>query len=71
MLNPLTKNQYTVKDSFQFGDEISEQDSSLSMGSLDVDSLFTNILLDDTMDICVNQLCENTDTVECITKSKL
>ena len=43
---------------------MNEQDPTLSMGSLDVDSLFTNIPLDETIDICVNQLFENTDTVE-------
>ena len=43
----------------------------LSMGSLDKDSLFTNILLDETTDICVNQLFENTDIVEGFTKSEL
>ena len=41
------------------------------MGSLDVDSLFTNISLDKTIDTCVNQLSENTDTVEGFTKSEL
>ena len=41
------------------------------MGSLDVDSLFTNIPLDETIDICVNQLFENTDTVEGFKKSQL
>ena len=41
------------------------------MGSLDVDSLFTNIPLDETIGICVNQLFENTDTVEDFTKSEL
>ena len=41
------------------------------MGSLDVDSLFTNIPLDETVDICVNQLFENTDTVKGFTKSEL
>ena len=71
ILNPLTKNEYTVKDSFQFAEEICEQDPTLSMGSLDVDSLFTNIPLDETIDICVNQLFENTDTVEGFTKSEL
>ena len=64
ILNPLTKNEYTVKDSFQFAEEICEQDSTLSMGILDVDSLFAIISLDETIDICVNQLFENTDTVE-------
>ena len=37
ILNPLTKNEYTVKDSFQFTEEICDQDPTLSMGSLDVD----------------------------------
>ena len=69
-LNLLTKNEYTVKDSFQFAEEICEQDPTLSMGSLDVDSLFTNIPLDETIDICVNQLYENSDTVECFTNSE-
>ena len=41
------------------------------MGSLDVNSLFTNIHLDKTIDICINQLFEITDTVECFTKSEL
>ena len=71
ILDPLTKNEYTVKDSFHFAEDICEQDPSLSMGSLDVDSLFTNIPLDETIDICINQLFENTDTVEAFTKSEL
>ena len=41
------------------------------MGSLDVDSLFTNIPLDETIDICINQLFENTDTVKGFKKSEL
>ena len=71
ILNPLTKNEYTVKDSFQFAEEICEQDPTLTMGSLDVDSFFTNIPLDETVDICVNQLFENTDTVEGFEKLEL
>ena len=60
----MTKNKYTVKDSFQFAEEISEQYPVLAMGSLDVDSFFTNILLDEIIDICINQLPENIGTVE-------
>ena len=41
------------------------------MRSLDVDSLFTDIALDETIDICVNNLFENTDTVQGFTKSEL
>ena len=55
----------------KIADEISVQDPTLSMGSLNVDSLFTKILLDETIDICVNQLYENTDTVQGFTKSEL
>ena len=45
MLNLLTKNDFTVKDSLQFTEEISEQDLTLSMDSLGVDSLYVNISL--------------------------
>ena len=71
ILDPLTKNEHTVKDSFHFAEEVCEQDPSLSMNSLDVDSLFTNISLDETIDICINQLFENTDTAESFTISEL
>ena len=40
------------------------------MDSLDVDSLFTNIPLDETIDVCANLLFENTDIVEGFTKSE-
>ena len=48
ILNPLTKNEYSVRDSFQFAEEICEEDPTLSIGSLGVDSLFSNILFDET-----------------------
>ena len=40
------------------------------MGSLKVDSLSTNISFDETINICVNQIFGNTDTVEDFTKSE-
>ena len=49
ILNSWTKNEYTVKDSFHFAGETCEQDPVLSMSSLDVDLLFTNIPLDETI----------------------
>ena len=42
ILKSLTSNEYTVKDSFT-SDEIVAQDFEFFMGSLDVNSLFTNI----------------------------
>ena len=71
LLNPLTKNECKVKGSFQFSEKICEHDPTFSMISLDVDSLFTNIPLDETFDTCVNQLFEKIDTVEGFTKSEL
>ena len=40
------------------------------MGSLDIGSLFTNIPLDETIDICINQLFENNDTIDVFKKSE-
>ena len=62
---------YTVKDSFQFAEEICEQVTTLFMDSLEIHSLFTNIPLNETIDICGNQLFENTNTVEGFTNSEL
>ena len=41
-----------VNDSFAFAAEIVKQDSEFLMGSLDVDSLFTKIPRQGTIDIC-------------------
>ena len=50
---------------------IREQNATFSPGILDVYSVLTNILLNGTIDVCVNQLLENTNTVENFTNSKL
>ena len=55
-LTPLTENQHTATDSLQFAEEIRKQDPNLYMASLDVDSLFANIPLDETIDICIDSL---------------
>ena len=64
ILKSLTSNEYTVKDSFAFAGEIVEQDSEFFTGSLDVDSLFTNMPLEETIDICANTIFENAEKVE-------
>ena len=43
ILKVLISNEYTVKDSFVFAEEIIEQDSEFFVGSMDFDCLFTNI----------------------------
>ena len=68
ILKSLTSNEYTVKDPFALAKEIVEQDSEFFMGSLDVDSLFTNIPLEETINICANTLFENMEKVEGLSK---
>ena len=72
ILKYLTSNECRVKDSFAFAEEIVEQDSEIFMGSLDVDFFFffTNIPLEETIDICTNTLFENTIKVEGLSKKK-
>ena len=43
-------------NSFAFAEGIVEQHSEFFMGSLDADSLFTNIPIEETIDICANTL---------------
>ena len=50
MLQPLTTNEYTVKDSFTFAEELQSFDSKLAMASFDIESLFTNIPLQETIE---------------------
>ena len=58
------------KDSFAFAEKITEQDSEFFMGSLNVNSLFTNILLQETIDIYANTFFENLEKVEGLSKIK-
>ena len=57
ILKSLTSNEYTVKDSLAF-----------FMGSLHVDSLFTNIPHQETINICAETLFENTEREEGLSK---
>ena len=61
-LSDIAQNEFTVKDSFTFVDDILTQNSDLYMASLDVDALFTNIPLDETI-ICIKKLFETPDTL--------
>ena len=59
LLEPITTNMYTVKNSFEFAKEIADQDPGLFMDSLDVKSLFTNIPLEKTISVCCDSLFSN------------
>ena len=60
VLSDITQNEFTVKYSFTFVDEILSQNSDLH--SVDADALCTNIALDETIDICIKKLFKTPDT---------
>lgn len=55
-LEPHSLNEATAKDLFSFVKQITKYHSSLFMASLIVESLFTNILLNETINNCVSDL---------------
>ena len=71
LLAPITSNEFSVKDSFSFAKEVVNQDSNLHMASLDVDSLFTNIPLQETIKFCVENLFTNANVINGLNKQDL
>ena len=69
-LSSITFNEFTAKDSFALAEEIVHHGNKRFMGSLDVDSLLTNIPLEETINICTNLLYNNEDVIEGINKSE-
>ena len=50
-MSPVIKNEYTLKDSFEFVSMIDKQDHNYFMCSFDIDSLFTNVSLEEAIEI--------------------
>ena len=63
----MTTNEFTVK--YSFAEEIADQ-QYLFMGSLDVDSIFTNIPLEENIEICTSELFKEFETVEGLSKTE-
>ena len=59
----------TIKDCFSFAQEVLEFDTSLFMASFDIKSLFTNIPLTETLNLCVQNLYRNQTHVGNLTQS--
>ena len=59
LLEPITTNKFTIKNSFEFAKEFIEKNSGLFKVSLDVESLFTNIPLEETINISSDTLFAN------------
>ena len=68
ILKILTTNDFFLKDSFYFVEEIVDQHRHFFMGSLDADFLFTNITL--IIEICRNKLFKESETVEGLSRSQ-
>ena len=63
LLNPLSTNIFTIKNSYEFANEITSLNSSHKiMYSFDVESLFTNIPLNEVIEIVINKIFQNSDT---------
>ena len=71
ILKPLTTNDYTLKDAFEFSRDILNQNPNLFIASLDVDSLFTNIPLDKTISIIIETLFSENETAHNLNEGEL
>merc|ERR1711867_257214 len=60
LINPVIPNEYIVQHTFSFVKEISKMNASgCVMASFDVVSLFNNIPLNESIDICTNMLSDS------------
>ncbi|XP_064107906.1 uncharacterized protein LOC135216468 [Macrobrachium nipponense] len=63
LLTEFSSNSYTLKNSLEFKERILCQDSDLFMGSLDVEALFTNIPVEETIQIILSKIFTDNDTL--------
>ena len=71
LVKPFTKNKLTARDSFTFANEVRSCATDSIMASLDVEALFTNIPLEETINICVKLAFKDSDKVEGMDKDQL
>ena len=62
-MSPLTVDEILVHNSLSFADEVSRFCPDHIMTSLDVESLFTNIPFNEVIDICIDDLFCDTNTL--------
>ena len=56
ILSLRTNNEFTMKNYFDFAKQVVSYDHNLYIASLDVELLFTNISLEETINNCVDDL---------------
>ena len=62
--SPLTSNEFLVHDSFSFADKVFSFCPPHFMASFDIESLFTNIPLNEVIDICIDDLFCDTNMIQ-------
>lgn len=68
LLTSLTSNNFTIKDSFSFAEEVSCFDCAHVMTGFERESLFTNLLLDGTINIRVENFSKKKTKVNNLTE---
>ena len=68
LLTPLASNDYTIKNSFSFAEGVPAFDCAHYMTIFDIECLFTNTQLEETINICVDKLFQNKMKVENLTQ---
>ena len=71
ILKPLSSNEFTVKDSFSFVNEILTLSDVQFMASFDIVSLFTNIPLQEAIDITLDKLFKDSTKVHNFSRRQL
>ena len=71
LLKCFTTNEYMLRDSFEFAKHIINQNSGCFIASLDVVSLFTTVLLDEAIKICIDELFKSEMTVCGLNKKEM
>ena len=66
VFKPLESNKFTVKDSFHFA----EQQADFFLGSLDVEFLYTNLHLEETIEFFTNEHFKESETTDGRRKSQ-
>ena len=70
ILKPYSNNEYSLSDSFKFKQEILNQRANTFMSTMDIESLFTNLPLNETIDICVQLVVEHNELVDGLNRNE-
>ena len=73
ILEPITTNEFTIKNSHSFASELKELkfNHPIYIASFDITQLYTNIPLQETIDICLDSLCDNDNMFVNLTRNEL